>query len=83
MAGNNYSMLAMMSQQQAGIAGVPTQTFNGSNILGTPVPVVGDQKGNMPLSGAVGNAVLSSHVVFIAVAIVVLGYLLFHINFER
>jgi len=83
MPGSNYSMLSMMSTQNSAIAGVPTQTFNGANILGTPVPVVGDQKGNPPYGGAVGNAVSSRHVVFIAVAIIAVGYILFHVNFEK
>lgn len=83
MAGNNFSMLSMMSGQQGAVAPVPTQTFNGSNILGTPVPTVGDQKGNPPYAGAIGNAISSQHVVFIAVAIIAIGYFVFHWNFEK
>jgi len=84
MAGQSaYSMLSMMGATPQGTAGVPTQTFNGSNILGTPIPVVGDSKANPNYSGAVGNAVSSHHVVIIAVAIIAIGYFVFHISFEK
>ena len=84
MAGNSpFSMLSMMGATPSATAGVPTQTFNASNIVGTPVPVVGDQKGNPPYGGAIGNAVSSKNVVIIAVAMIAIGYFVFHINFEK
>ena len=64
--GNYSSMLGMMGRP-AGTAEVPTQTFNGSNILGTPIPAVGDQKANPDYGSRVGRGVTNTQVVLVAV----------------
>jgi hypothetical protein len=71
-----------MMGNQGGTAQVPTQSFNAANFIGTPVPQVGDSAGRPPYAGAVG----SSNPIQTVVAVVILigiGYLLFHMNFEK
>jgi hypothetical protein len=80
MAGNKYSMASMMLPSQA-TAPVPTQTFNAANILGTPVPQVGDNKGNPNYAAGTGSNKVQ--VVLVAVAIIAVGYVVYHVNFEK
>ena len=79
----NYSSMASMMGANAATAGVPTQTFNAANILGTPVPAVGDNKGNPNYASRVGQGVTNTHVVLVAIGIFAVGYLVFHFNFEK
>lgn len=77
------TMASMMGQGKSGAtASIPTQTFNASNILGTPVPQVGDNRARPNYAAGVGGA-NPTHVVITAVAIFVIGYLAWHINFEK
>lgn len=75
------SMISMMGGG-SGTAPVPTQTFGASNVIGTPIPVVGDNKGTQNFAGAIGQ-VSQHHIVIVAVAIIAIGYILFHLNFEK
>lgn len=75
------SMAAMMGGGKA-TAPVPTQSFGASNIIGTPIPQVGDNKGSQNYSGVVG-AVRQNHIVMVALAVIIGGYLLYHFNFEK
>jgi hypothetical protein len=79
---SNYSSMTGMMGSNAAVAGVPTQTFNGANILGTPVPAVGDQKAKPDYASRVGQGVTNTQVVLVAVAFFAIGYLIFHFNFE-
>jgi len=83
MADSKFSSMAAMMGQKSGSTGVPTQGFNASNILGTPVPQVGDNKGRPNYAAAVGNSINNYHVVFIVIALIGIGYLLYHFNFEK
>lgn len=65
-----------------GTAPVPTQAFNAANFIGTPVPVVGDNKGNPPYGQNVGG-ISPKQVVIVAVALFGIGYLAYHVNFEK
>ncbi len=80
MAGNS-SMLSMMGQSTSP-APVPTQGFNAANIVGTAVPQVGNQRARPNYVGNVGDAIHQYHVIGIAVAIIVVGFLLHWFNFE-
>lgn len=80
MSGNNYSMASMMVSNRS-TAPVPTQTFNAANILGTPVPQVGDNTGNPNYAAGTGNGKI--RVVIVAVALIAVGYLFYHLNFEK
>jgi hypothetical protein len=84
MNSNSYTTMAsMMGQGSSGAtASVPTQTFNAANILGTPVPMVGDNRARPNYSSGIGGT-NPSHLVIVAVAVFVIGYLAFHINFEK
>ena len=84
MASGQYTTMAsMMGQGKSGAtAGIPTQTFNSANILGTPTPLVGDNKARPNYAAGVGGT-NPTHIVIAAVAIFVIGYLAFHINFEK
>lgn len=77
-----FSSMASMRGSNAGTAGVPTQTFNADNILGTPIPAIGDQKANPNYASRVGSGVTNTQVVLVAVALFAVGYLAFHFNFE-
>lgn len=67
-----------------GTAGVPTQTFAASNIAGTTLPKVGNAQGAAGYSNAGAMAGVSSiHVALFVVAIIGVGYLLHHFNFEE
>lgn len=81
---NSYTTMAsMMGQGKSGAtASIPTQTFNASNILGTPVPIVGDNAARPNYASAVGGT-NPTHIVIVAVAIFAIGYIAFHINFEK
>ena len=82
--GQYTTMASMMGQGTSGAtASIPTQTFNAANILGTPVPMVGDNRARPNYASAVGGAANPTHVVIAAVAIFALAYLAFHINFEK
>lgn len=68
-------MLGMTSAKSS----VPQQTFKASGILGTPVPQVGDGKGNPNYGSAVGQSGLSDYkIAAIAGVLIVAGYGLFH-----
>ena len=84
MNGNSYTTMAsMMGMGKSGAtASVPSQTFNAANILGTPVPQVGDNKARPNYGAAIGGTD-PKHIVIAAVAIFVIGYVAFHINFEK
>jgi hypothetical protein len=79
----NYTTMASMMGGNAATAGVPTQTFNASNILGTPVPAVGDNKARPDYASRVGSGVTNTHVILVAVGIFAIGYLVFHFSFEK
>jgi hypothetical protein len=80
---NRFSSMAAMMGKAPGAAPVPTQNFNASNILGTPVPQVGDNKGRPNYASAVGTNVNQLHIVFVAIGIAATGYLLYHFTFEK
>ena len=82
MANSPYSSMAAMMGQQSGSAGVPTQGFNANNILGTPSPMVGDNKARTNYASAIGGT-NNLHVALIVVGVIGAGYLLFHFNFEK
>lgn len=77
-----YTTMASMMGGGNAQAPIPTQTFNAANILGTPVPMVGDNKGNPNYQGAVGG-VDPRHIVIVAVALFAIGYVVYHVNFEK
>lgn len=80
MAGNSNSMASMMlSNRQT--APIPTQTFNSANVFGTPVPQVGDNSGNPNYSAGTGAGKI--RVVLVAVGLIAVGYLVYHLNFEK
>lgn len=76
------SVLGMMGGNKGGTAPVPTQSFNAANVLGTAVPQVGDNKARPNYAAAVGG-VSSKQIVLVVVVLVGLGYLLYHLNFEK
>jgi hypothetical protein len=80
--GSYTSVLSMMQGNQQSSAGVPTQTFNASNILGTAVPQVGNNTARPDYSKGVGN-LGSKQVVIVVLILFAVGYLLFHFNFEK
>lgn len=82
MASSYGSVLGMMSNTGGGTAPVPTQTYNAANILGTAVPQVGDSKARPNYAAGVGG-ISSKHVVFVVVAFIAVGYLAYHLNFEK
>lgn len=69
--------------QTSSPAPVPTQGFAASNIVGTPVPMVGDNKGRPNYIGNVGASLNALHIIGIASVIIVAGYVLHHFNFEK
>jgi hypothetical protein len=79
----NYSTMASMMGQSSSPAPVPTQGFAASNIIGTPVPQVGDNKARPNYVGNVGMSLNKVHIIGIAVAVIVAGYLIHHFNFEK
>jgi hypothetical protein len=79
----NYSSMAAMMGQTSSPAPVPTQGFAASNIIGTPVPVVGDNKGRPNYAGQVGKDMNSLHIIGVAVVLIGLGYVVYHYNFEK
>lgn len=82
MADSRYSSVAAMMGGGSATASVPTQTFNASNILGTPVPSVGNNKG-ASVAGSVGQNVPKIQIVLVAVFFIGVGYLAYHFNFEK
>ncbi len=74
------SVLGMMSGNQGGSAPVPTQSFNAANILGTAVPTVGDSQARPAYSAGGAGAKSTALVV---VALIAIGYLVYHLNFEK
>lgn len=76
-----YPTMASMMGGQGASAPVPTQSFNSANFLGTPVPQVGDNAARPNYAAGLGGT-NPSHIVVIAVALIGIGYLLFHLNFE-
>ncbi len=79
---NNSSMLGMMGQT-SGSAGVPTQGFQASNIVGTPVPMVGDSRARPNYIGNVGGNKSQLHTIGVCVVVIGVGYLIYHFNFEK
>lgn len=80
--GQYQSVLSMMQGNQAASAGVPTQTFNASNILGTAVPQVGNNTPRPDYQKGVSN-LGSKQVVMVVLVLFAAGYLLYHFNFEK
>lgn len=79
---NNYgTMSSMMGGSSSGVAPIPTQTFNSANILGTPLPMVGDNKGILPSGMIQGQN--NKQLILVALAVIAIGYFAFHINFEK
>lgn len=76
------SVLGMMTGSPSGAAPIPTQTFNAANILGTAVPSVGDNAAR-PNYGAGVGSLSSRQIAIVAVLLFVVGYLLYHFNFEK
>ncbi len=85
MADARYSSMAnmMASSRQPGQAPVPTTTFAAQNIIGTPVPQVGDAQARPNYGGTVGQQVNQKHVVIVVIAVIVGGYLAYHFTFEK
>lgn len=77
------SMAAMMAGSTPGSASVPTQSFAAQNILGTPSPLVGDAQARPNYAATVGQNVNPTHVVVVVVVLIGLGYLVYHLNFEK
>lgn len=77
-----FTTMASMMGSNAATAEIPTQTFNAANIIGTPVPVVGDNKGRPNYASKVGTGVTNTHVILVAVGLFAVGYLVYHFNFE-
>jgi hypothetical protein len=78
---NQYGTMVSMMGGGKGQAPIPTQTFNAANILGTPLPSVGDAKG-IPLIAAHTGTISPRTTVMVAIALFAVGYLAFHFNFE-
>lgn len=78
-----YNTMASMMGGGTSQGPIPTQTFNGANIIGTPVPIVGDNKGNPNYAGRVGQGITNVHIIGVAVAFIGIGYLVYHLNFEK
>ena len=78
-----YTSMAQMMGQTSSPAPVPTQGFAASNILGTPIPAIGDYRGHPNYKGNVGNNASQLQVVGVAVAFIGIGYLIYHFNFEK
>lgn len=76
------SVLGMMSGNQNGVAPVPTISYNAANILGTAVPQVGDNKGRPNYAMGVGNTSVKQ-VIIVVLVLIAVGYLAYHINFEK
>jgi hypothetical protein len=77
------SMKAMMAGSVPDASIVPTQSFAAQNILGTPSPAVGDAQARPNYSSKVGQNVNPTHVVLVAVALIGVGYVVYHVNFEK
>lgn len=62
----------------------PQVSYNSSNILGTPIPKVGDQRGNPTYSAVVGQSYPNKiNVVVVSLVLIGGGYLLWHLTFEK
>jgi hypothetical protein len=72
----------MQGGKSAAMAPIPTQTFAAQNILGTAVPQVGDNKGRPNYAAAAGG-MSTKTVVIVAVGFMAVGYLFYHLNFEK
>lgn len=85
MTGQSFSSMAAMMVRPDATAPIPTQTYSAANIIGTPVPQVGDNKARPVYSSAVGAAGAVNHtqIVLVVVGLFALGYVLYHINFEK
>jgi hypothetical protein len=79
----NYNNMASMMGGGPGQAPIPTQSFSAANIIGTPVPIIGDNKGNPNYQARVGQGITNIHVIGVAVAFIGVGYLFYHLNFEK
>ena len=78
------SMMNMMAaSRQPASAPIPTTTFAAQNIIGTPVPQVGDAAARPNYAGVVGQQVSQKHVVLVVLAVIVGGYLIYHFTFEK
>lgn len=79
------SVLSMMRGAQGGgggMAPIPTQTYNAENILGTAVPQVGDSKAR-PDYGQAVSGTGARQVVIVALILILVGYVAYHLNFEK
>lgn len=78
------SVLSMMQGNtgQRGTAPVPTQSYNAANILGTAVPQVGDNAARPNYAAGVGG-ISTKQIVLVVIALIGIGYLLYHLNFEK
>lgn len=83
MSGNPaYSSMFGMMGANMTQGTVPTQTFNSQNILGTPVPQVGDAAARPNYAAGVSKP-SSVQVAVVAAVLIGVGYLAYHINFEK
>ena len=82
MANPAYSSMFGMMGANSTQGTVPTQTFSSQNILGTPVPQVGDAAARPNYAAGIGSA-SSKQVAIVAVALIGVGYLVYHFNFEK
>lgn len=63
-------------------APVPTQTYSAANLIGTPVPQIGQVGVTPTISNTVG-ASKKSHIAITVALLVVVGYMLHHLFFEK
>ena len=72
----------MVRGNPSGAAPVPTISYDAANILGTAVPQVGDNKARPPYGLGVGTTSVKQ-VIIVVLAFIAIGYLAYHINFEK
>lgn len=77
-----YTTMASMMGGQTATAPIPTQSFSAANFIGTPVPQVGDNKGIPSYASNVGG-ISPVQVVLVSVALFAVGYIAYHVNFEK
>lgn len=85
MADARFASAAAMMGRATPTASVPTVNFNAANIIGTPTPVVGNSNGTLAgnYAGSVGQNIPKQQIAIIAVALIGIGYLVYHFNFEK
>lgn len=82
MSQNFGSVMGMMRGNASGAAPIPTISYDAANILGTAVPKVGDNAARPPYGMGVGTTSMKQVIIVILVFVAV-GYLAFHLNFEK